>query len=197
MKTQISITNKIRHRGFTLVELMLVIMILSLIAGASGVYYVGTYRKTSLKAAAREMLLMGKYARIYAIENRQVCRMYLDRQQEQMFLVALADNDAAEGNQETMISNPYCRKKTLKSGVEFEDVQIQPLADEGNDPLTQDSCINFYPDGSCDGAVVQIGNGRHSMTTIFLSAYAKVKVFEGSADQITCRMQAIDLDAED
>lgn len=179
-----------------MVELMLVIIILAMMAGISGTYYLGTYKKTSLKSAARNLMLMGKYARIYAIENGQSCQMHLDGENRQFFLTGSV-SEGDDSGEDAMISNPYCRKTMLENEIMFEDIQIQPVA--GDDEMLWEStdCITFYPDGSCDAAVIQIGNGRHSMTAIFASAYAKIRIYEGAADTVQDNMKAVDLDAMD
>ena len=189
--------NSLRRWGFTYAELMLVIVILALVAGFSGTYYVGTYKKTSLKAAARDLLLMGKYARMCAIEERQVCNLYLDGGQKQFYLVAPVYDSYSQTKKQAVVSNPYCRKKTLGTGIEFEYMDVKPVMGGRESEWDGADRIMFFPDGSCDAAVVQMGNGKHSVTAVFSSAYAKITVHEGIADDIEDGMQAIDLDAVD
>ncbi len=184
-------------RGFTFAELMLVIAILVMTAGVSGVYYVGTYRKTALKSAARNLLLMGKYARIHAIEEGRSCQLQVDSLQKQFYLLESVSDVAEQADETVLVSNPYCRKTTLKTGIEFEFVQVQSVTRDDEVEWNSGSEIYFYPDGSCDSAVIQLGNGRHSLTAVFSSAYAKIKIYEGTADTIVDGMQVIDLDATD
>ncbi len=176
---------------------MLVIIILALLAGFSGAYYVGTYKKTSLKSAARNLLLMGKYARMRAIEDGQACRLYLDNDHRQLYVVVPVFDAVSQTNKQAVVSNPYCRRMTLDNGIEFEHVDIKPAMGESEAGLDSESCVNFYPDGCCDSAVVQMGNGRHSMTAIFSSAYARIKIYEGSMNTVEAGMQVIDLDMVD
>ena len=191
-------TNKsLRRWGFTYAELMLIIVILALVAGFSGTYYMGTYKKTSLKAVARDLLLMGKYARMCAIEEVQECSLYLDGVQREFYLVAPVYDSYSQTKKQTVVSNPYCRKKMLGTGIEFEYVDIKPIMGESESEWDGADRIMFFPDGSCDAAVVQIGNGKHSMTAVFSSAYAKITVYDGVADDIEDGMQSIDLDAVD
>ena len=198
MTTQTFTTsNSWRRGGFTYAELMLVIIILAMVAGFSGSYCIATYKKTSLKAAARDLLLMGKYARMCAIEERQVCNLYLDDVHRQFYLVGPVFDSSSQTKKQAVISNPYCRKKTLKTGVEFEYVDVKPVMGEVESEWNSSDRITFFPDGSCDSAVVQMGNGRHSVTAIFSSAYAKITVCEGVADDVEDVMQAVDLDAVD
>jgi Tfp pilus assembly protein FimT len=174
---------------------MLVIVILALVAGFSGSYYMGTYKKVSLRTSAKELLLMGQFARMYAIEQGRTCQLHLEDVGKQFYLAGPVFDASSQTKEQKIISNPYCRKKTLRNGIEFEFVDIQPAMGESEAALDDTGCIQFYPDGSCDSAVVQLGNGRHSMTTLFSSAYAKITVFEGVADDVEDTLRAIDLDA--
>ncbi|MHC4856126.1 MAG: pilus assembly FimT family protein [Planctomycetota bacterium] len=198
MITQIFTTNNVsRRRGFTFAELMLVIVILALVAGFSGSYYMGTYKKESLRTSAKALLLMGQFARMYAIEQGRTCRLHVDDVGKRFYLVGPVFVASSQKTEQKIISNPYCRKKTLGNGIEFEFVDIEPATRGSEAALDDNNCIHFYPDGSCDSAVVQMGNGRHSMTALFSSAYAKITVFEGVADEVEETLRVIDLDAAD
>ena len=190
-------SNASRRWGFTYAELMLVIVILALVAGFSGTYYMGTYKKTTLNAAGRDLLLMGKYARMCAIEEGQACYLYLDSVQKQFYLVAPVYDSYSQTKKQAVVSNPYCRKKTLGDGIEFEYVDIKPIMEGFEYERDATDSIAFFPDGTCDAAVVQIGNGRHSVTVVFSSAYARITVYDGVADDVKDEMQAIDLDVVD
>jgi len=176
---------------------MLVVVILALVAGFSGSYYMGTYKKESLRTSAKALLLMGKFARMYAIEQGRTCQLRLDGVGKRFYLVGPVFDVSSQTKKQKSIRNPYCRKKILGDGIEFEFVDIAPALGESEAALDDNNCIHFYPDGSCDSAVVQMGNGRHSMTALFSSAYAKITVFEGVADDIEDTLRLIDLDAAD
>lgn len=173
---------------------MLVVVILSLAAGFSGSYYMGTYKKESLRTSAKALMLMGRFARMYAIEQGRTCQLHMDDVQKQFYLVGPVFDASSQTKEQKIVSNPYCRKKTLGNGIEFEFVDIQPALGESQTERYGNNCIFFYPDGSCDSAVVQMGNGRQSMTTLFSSAYAKIRVFEGVAGEIEDDLRLIDLD---
>ena len=189
--------NADRQRGFTFVELMLVIIILVMMTAFTGVYYASAHKKTSLTAAARNLLLTGKYARMCAIEQGQTCQLYLDGSRRQFYVLAWVRDPVSREKKQMVVSNAYCRKTALETGIGFEYVDIKPAGGDDEIVLGDNDRIHFYPDGSCDAAVIQVGNGRHSMTAVFSPAYAKIKIYEGSAETVEDEMQAIDLDAMD
>ena len=69
---------KQKHYGFTIAELLAVIVIISLICGIGGGIYVGTYKRMLVEKATDDILLAAKYARIIAIEKQKPCRMKFD-----------------------------------------------------------------------------------------------------------------------
>jgi len=76
-------TEKNRHfayRGFTLIEILVVLLLMSLIAGISAVYFAGTLPKAIHRASAREIVSTIKYARSLATSTneRQVVTFDLD-----------------------------------------------------------------------------------------------------------------------
>ena len=80
---------KIRDKryGFTIVEMLLVVVVIALIAGASGGIWLGTYKNMLARKSAREFLLAAKYARILAIERQSPCRIILDAENNKFWLV--------------------------------------------------------------------------------------------------------------
>ncbi len=55
--------------GFTIVEMLVVVVIIALIASVGGGIYVGTYKRMLVEKAARDFVLAAKYATIPA-ENK-------------------------------------------------------------------------------------------------------------------------------
>ncbi|MEE9910346.1 MAG: prepilin-type N-terminal cleavage/methylation domain-containing protein [Deltaproteobacteria bacterium] len=74
------IKQHLAHRGFTLIEILIVLILIALIAGISTVYFVNTLPKARQSAAAREIVSTIKYARhLAALKNeRQVVTFDLD-----------------------------------------------------------------------------------------------------------------------
>lgn len=68
------------HQGFTLIEILVVLVLMSLIAGISTVYFAGALPKAKLRASAREIASTIKYARTLAASTheRQVVTFDLD-----------------------------------------------------------------------------------------------------------------------
>ncbi|MHC4302711.1 MAG: pilus assembly FimT family protein, partial [Planctomycetota bacterium] len=52
-----------RQRGFTIAEVLLVVLIIGLIAGSGTGLYVGTFKKLRVQRAAYDFFLTAQYAR--------------------------------------------------------------------------------------------------------------------------------------
>ena len=150
------------HTGFTLIELMVVIVVIALAAGLGGGVYVGSYRRMLVEKGARDVWSLAKYARIAAIEKQQTLYLEIDQTNRRCW-VATADADAnslsaLEGG---MIRNQYCRPVELPSGVQFEELAIG--LSEATDLTAGGEAyprIVFRPNGAADSAAIGIGDGN-------------------------------------
>lgn len=59
------------HRGFTLIEILVVLILMSLILGISTVFFADTLPKAKQRATAREIIATIKYARNLATSKNE------------------------------------------------------------------------------------------------------------------------------
>lgn len=59
------------HQGFTLIEILVVLVLMSLIAGISMVFFAGSLPRAEQRAQAREIVATIKYARTLAASTRE------------------------------------------------------------------------------------------------------------------------------
>ncbi len=183
-------------RGFTLVELMLVITIVVLLGGAGAGMYAGTYKKLLVEKAARQFLLMARYAKIAAVEQQRVYDLEFD-QDKGFLLTTTQPNETTGQTEKTIITNYYCRPVVFEGDVKFEDARLtettaEPLSEEGPEQK-----ISFLPNGTAQSAVVQIGDGKTHYTISIVASTARVILYWGEADKVTdVKNVAVDLDAQ-
>jgi len=178
-----------RSSGFTLSELLLVIAIISVIAGLSGGLYVKTYEKLLVEKAARQFLLTARYARIVAVQKQTPYELQMDTENQGFVLATTQWNEEAGQTEKILVRNYYCRPVAFEGDVQFEDIQMTESTFEPEEGLR----IVFKPNGSAETAVVQIGNGKHHYTVAIAAATGKASFYAGTIKE--SKPATIDLDA--
>ena len=190
---QYKIINNPFGSGFTITEVLLVVVIIALIAGVGGGLYVGTHKRMLVEKAAREFLLTAQYARIMAIEQQSRYTLQLDAANNRFWL-ATAQWDAQAGQTtQVIVQDYYCRPIELTGDVKFEDVQIAPMSLETAETDEGDAMV-FLPNGSASSAVIRIGDGKTHYAISIDAATGKATMYFGTAEEI--KMNSVDLDAE-
>ena len=195
-----STTNKAAPcRGFTLVEILAVIVLICMLAGAAGGIYFGTYQRRLLEKSASDLLLSAKYARTVAVEKQKPCRMYLDQNSEnhRVYLAIDTFDQQTDSTEEKIIKNQFYKPAALAGNLKFEAVVIKPSR-----PLTEEhnhennNVIVFTPDGAADAALVQIGDGERHYVLVVSAATGRGTLSFGEADSLEINTDSIDLDEQ-
>ena len=119
--------------GFSLFELLVVLVIASLVFGLSGPLLEKSLSKFEGKAAARRIMATLKYARSEAIERSGSTPISFDRERRSYQL---------EGSERIVF---------LPEGWSFHELKAIP----GNSP--EEATVIFYSDGSSSGGEIEIG----------------------------------------
>lgn len=185
-----------RERGFTLAEVLMVVLIIGLIAGSGSGLYVGTFKKLRAQRAAYDLLLTAQYGRILAIEQNIRCTLVLDAANNGFWLTRLQQDPEGEEVGEQVVRDPYCKPVQLEGGITFEDIKIVAgiLVQEEESESESQQNIVFSPDGSAQTAAIQIGNGRISYTVGISAATGRAKLYFGTTDKV--KVTSTDLDLE-
>jgi len=185
-----------KQSGFTIAEIMAVVMLIALIAGVGGGIYMGTYKKMLVEKAARNFLLAAQYARIMAIEQQSQYEMHLDLVNGGFCLVTTQLDEDSEQAVQMIVQDSYCRPVEFEGDVRFEDVQVTPVSSEtwAQDQTDEEQIIVFFPNGTADLAVVQIGDGKTHYTISISAATGKAKMYFGTTENVTS--SSVDLDVE-
>ncbi|WP_168433087.1 pilus assembly FimT family protein [Pontiella sulfatireligans] len=89
-----------RKHGFTLMEVILVLVLTLVISGIALPYFAGAYKGTKLRAASRTITRMARYARSMAILREETLTVVLNHETMEIYLGAKAETAATEADGE-------------------------------------------------------------------------------------------------
>lgn len=180
--------------GFTIAELLMVIIVISLLAGVGGGFYVGTYKNMLAQKAARDLVLAAKYARIMAIEQQKPYRMELDVVNNGFQLVVDQFSEETDQIEQMIVRDLYFKPVQFAGDVKFEDIQIVTVSSETETETDEQTTIVFSPHGTAQTVVIQVGDGKNHYTVQIRAATAKAKMYSGTTEE--AQTDTVDLDAE-
>ena len=171
--SRLSYANK---RGFTLIELILVVVVVVIISGISLPYFSGTFRGTKLRSASRTIDRITRYAHAMAILREEMLTVVLNQDTMEIFMGGPVQNatSAADGelDQEVLKRLGYVEggSEDQNAGIEKEIHRFLPdhlsvLNFEKNwteeDDLYEDlHLIHFYPNGQCEWFRMELEDNR-------------------------------------
>ena len=172
--------------GFTLVELVVVVAILGVMAGAIIPRLTGAGGATKLRVPARQLLALARYARNYAVTRCRECRLRMDGAAQ--CFGGLRAGEEGETEEVLAIEGPAARPVLLPPNIRFGRVRIAEA--KGGE---QQDFITFRPDGGCDGAIVEITDGRFTYSLVIPPDTGRPRLVEGRVAKPPT--ERIDLDA--
>jgi prepilin-type N-terminal cleavage/methylation domain-containing protein len=182
-----------RAGGFTLIEVLVVVAIIVVLSGLGGGLYVGSYRGLLVEKAARQLLLMARYARIAAIEHQRPYELQLDP--ENGFLLTTTQQNETTGQTERIyVKNYYCRPVQFEGDVRIEDLKTEASVAGLLDDVNDVKKIVFLPNGSAQSAVIQIGDQKRHYTVAIVASTGRATLYFGQADKV--KNATIDLDTQ-
>lgn len=164
------------RNGFTLMEVILVLVLIVVISGVSIPYFAGSYRGTKLRTSARTLTRMANYARSMAILREDTLTIVLDPETMELYLggaVQVATN-AADGelDQEVLKRLGYVDgdDSAKNAGIEKEIHRFLPSGltvldfeknqSEDDDFFEDLYLIRYYPNGQSDWFMLELEDAR-------------------------------------
>jgi len=183
-----------KKSGFTLVEVLVVVIIIGLLGGLGGSIYIGSYKRLLVEKAARDFLLTAKYARIMAIEKQRQYKIVIDPINNGFHLATTQLNEEEAQTEQVIVRDSFCKPVQFQGETQFEDIKITPIGSETTTEEDEEQQgIVFSANGTAQTAAIQIGNGKTHYTITISSATGKAKVHEDIVENVA--VEVIDLDA--
>lgn len=185
-----------RRSGFTLIELLVVVALITLLAGAAGGYYVRTHSRLAVASCVRQLALATRYARIVAVETGAGVDLVLDKTSGSFCLRRYVFNEETSEKHEVIIRNQYSRPVTFPDNIKFESLWKITLIGSAVPEIDDENIdiVSFYPNGTSDTLIAQIGDGENHYTLTLFSAGRGARVKFGLAENI--KLPIVDLDMQ-
>jgi type II secretion system protein H len=135
-----------KSKGFTLIEILLVIVIIGVLVSMAVPNFSKEYARFQLNAAANDLLTISRWAQAMAIgQGRVYALSFSDEKRSYRLLRASMDD---QGSFEPL-KNTIGKMHKIPEGIDLD-------VDNKN--------IEFHPDGTIDAATIQLNSSRHKVT---------------------------------
>jgi len=162
--------------GFTLIEIILVVVISLVLLGVALPYFAHTYKGTKLRLAARTVNRMTRYARSMAIMREQTMTVVINHETMEIFLGSteqasthttdgeldqdvlkrLGYVDDGEGSDRAGIEKEV--RRFLPEQIDVTNFEKDSLEDE--EKYKNLYLIHYYPDGQSDWFILELEDQR-------------------------------------
>jgi len=146
--------------GFTLMELIIVLTIISIISAAVIPVFGGSFSSIRRDHALRDFLSALRYAQERAVAETREYRVVIDPETRSYYITALEKFDRGEKSFEP-IDERFGKRMTFPEEFEIK----KPSA--RRDRETRTFFIAFFPNGGCDEAIIPFTvNGRREVSVL-------------------------------
>lgn len=147
-------------RGFTLVELLLVLLIVAIAAGLTVPNFSKTYARIQLKKTAEDLAYLMRYAQSRAVVKNRPVRLTFDEEFSRYWLTEAT----AEDNEEfARISGRWGKTYPVSEKIEV---------------FSDKLFVTFYPDGHMDRQLIYVTREERTLTISTREQRGYVRVFD-------------------
>ena len=147
-----------RSKGFTLIELIVVVVIVGVLGAMTVPQVAGRVDSARLRASANALRSTADYAHGYAMTRNVPTRMTIEREQGRFALAHQPEPAAEPGRWEAVRSGVH-RGGTLRRGVRFSRVEVHE-AMEASGNAGEGLGVTFWPSGEAESAIIEITDGQ-------------------------------------
>ena len=151
--------------GFTLIELMVVIVLIGIMTAMILPEMKGTYEDALLRSTARKLVDVYSLANSHAISLNQLHRVRLDRKNGRYFIERIA-REGEKGRGFAQAPEIPRGEGTIDTRITIEirnadEDSVEPIApgmtqEPGDDSARRDETVSFYADGTADAQEIRL-----------------------------------------
>lgn len=145
--------------GFTLVELLLVLVLIAILAGSMVVSLTGRKESFSLQTSARDLAATIRFAGQFARQYHTTCRVRFDESSRYYQMEHLAASDPALDF--IPVRGQAGRQRSLAEGI-----QITGITTGVNETQSLPEWLEFYRDGSGFAGRIELANQKEETIAI-------------------------------
>jgi prepilin-type N-terminal cleavage/methylation domain-containing protein len=166
-----------RRRGFTLIELMIVIGIVAIVMGLGVPTLVRVFRKEALRQATADLIEVGSHARALAIQGGQTVELVINPESRTVSVGGGGGGDRPGLVGQNRTSATWPDSLTLEMlDVNFVEYRTEPQAR-----------VRFFPNGTCDEATVILRNDANEYRMVFWEVLTGLAIWEADPDNFAKR----------
>ena len=167
-----------KNKGFSLVELMVVLILISLTIALVAPSLSRFSRTVELKGAAKKVSTILRYCRSEAVNKGQVYQALFDSNSREVRVQSLALKEEKDEKRKGKISE---KTYSLPQGIQMKEVDNPSSQSPSDSPL-----IEFYPNGGSNGGTILLDSQDrigYKIKVDFMTGMVKVeKGLEGSPE---------------
>lgn len=164
------------RRGFTMIELMIVVGIIALVMGMGVPTLVRTFRKEALRQAVTDIVEVASHARALAIQRGHVVELVIVPEGRTVSV-------SGGGGDRSVLAGHYRTSATWSDSLTLEMLDVN-FSEWMHAPEAR---VRFFPNGTCDEATIVLRNDRNEFRMIFWEALTGLAIWEADPDRFTKR----------
>ncbi|MCC6682019.1 MAG: GspH/FimT family pseudopilin, partial [Phycisphaeraceae bacterium] len=182
------IENRKSKIGFTLVEILVVIVIISVLSGMIMPQLSGQRGSAEMRSAAIQLYTAARYAHEQAVLRSNTVRLLFDTIDNSYRIQV--ENPEAEDESEPFedITTGPIKPTKLPDSLQFGSLLIEPVQRS----VTPEIAICFYSDGSADPAAIEITDGRRSRSLLVFPYTGRCEMIDGTTLQTPSEREDLD-----
>jgi len=157
--------SKVKQQGFTLLELLIVLMLISLVVGIVAPRLGGSLGGVQVKAAVNKLSAMLRYARNVAVTSQKTRVVSFDIELNRVILEGIEESVPADEREISEMSHKVYGRKLyqLPEGVKIEKVSGNHGSGTSGEEFFK---LYFYPSGNSSGGEVVLSGKRNNLYRI-------------------------------
>ena len=145
-----------KHRGFSFIEILVVLVLLSLSAALLAPTFSRLLKSVELKGTVKKVSAILRYCRSEAVHRGNVYRVIFEPETRAIKVESIESSEEKEKEEGKETKSP-AKTYTFPQGIQMKEVKVEPPQYASDLPS-----IEFYPSGGSNGGTILFGAEERS-----------------------------------